>query len=182
MDECGQVAEFFGSFAESACRPRPAISTTVTPSAPVAARTHTRRRWMKSEPARPKIAVKAPISAQSLPGCWVTWKFAHSLMPLSKVMEPAPFGSFIVSPGSRRALTMLPFASLNCFIFEVSSWYTFCGMPASTPRLPWNPDSASTGKSSAGNWENMSPLPAPAKVGTKKAEKPSCSLVPGAFL
>lgn len=28
----------------------------------------------------------------------------------------------------------------------------------------------------------MSPLPAPAKVGTKKAEKPSCSLLPCAFL
>lgn len=100
---------------------------------------------MKSDPARPKIAVKAPTSAQSLPGCWVTWKPAHSLMSFSKVIEPAPFGSVMVSPGSSLFLRMSPLESLNCFISEVSSWYTFCGRPESTPRLPWYPLSASTG-------------------------------------
>lgn len=100
---------------------------------------------MNSEPASPRIAANAPASAQSLPGCWVTWKFAHSLMSLSKVIEPAPSGSFIVSPGRSRDLRISPLASLNCFMWAVSSWYTFCGRPASTPRLPWKPLSASTG-------------------------------------
>ncbi len=136
VHERGQVAEFLGSFADS-LRPSPAISTTVTPSSPVLARTQTRRRWMNREPARPTIAVSAPARAQVVPGCWTTWKPAHSLICLSKVIDPAPLGSFIVSPGSSWDLRMAPLAVLNCFRFLVSSWYTFCGMPELTPRSPW---------------------------------------------
>ena len=80
-----------GSFADS-LRPRPAISTTVTPSSPRTARTQTRRRWMNSEPTSPAMAAMAPASAQPLPGCWEIWKLAHSLISFSKVIEPAPSG------------------------------------------------------------------------------------------
>lgn len=69
-----------GSRADS-LRPRPAISTTVTPSAPRTARTHTRRRWMNSEPASPAMAATAPPSAHPLPGCCEIWKLAHSSVP-----------------------------------------------------------------------------------------------------
>lgn len=69
-----------GSFADS-LRPRPAISTTVTPSAPRTARTQTRRRWMNSDPASPAMAATAPPSAQPLPGCCEIWKLAHSSVP-----------------------------------------------------------------------------------------------------
>lgn len=109
-----------GTFADS-LRPSPAISTTVTPSGPATARTHTRRRWMNSDPARPRIAVIAPPSAHPLPGCWVTWKPAHSLTP-SKVIVPAPFGSVMDSPILRFSRTCAPSESLNPFSFDLSSW------------------------------------------------------------
>jgi hypothetical protein len=92
---------------------------------------------MKREPARPKIAVSAPARAQPVPGCWVTWKPAHSLICFSKVIEPAPFGSFMVSPGFRFSLRMLALGVLELLHVLLSSWYTFCGMPELTPRSPW---------------------------------------------
>lgn len=91
------------------------------------------------------MAASAPARAQPSPGWWVIWKLAHCLMSLSNVIDPAPFGSFMVSPGRSRVLSSSPFESVNFFILEVSSWYTFCGIPESTPRLPWYADSARTG-------------------------------------
>lgn len=99
------------------------------------------------------MAVRAPARAQPEPGCSVTWKPAHSLMSFSKVIEPAPFGSFMVSPGFRFSLSCLPLESLKPFMLVLSSWYTLCGRPESTPRSPWKASRFSTGLSSAGNCE-----------------------------
>lgn len=75
---------------------------------------------MNSEAARPSSAATAPVSARPLPGWWVILKLAQVLTPV-KVMEPSPFGSFIVSPGSIicASLRSLTLYCLRCFW---SSW------------------------------------------------------------
>ncbi len=78
-----------------------------------------------------------PASAQPLPGWRATWKPAHSLMSFSKVIEPAPFGSFMVSPGRRFSRSCAPLASLKPVRFFLFSWYTLCGRPEFTPSSPW---------------------------------------------
>lgn len=62
----------------------------------------------------------------------------------------------MVWPGLRLSLSWAPLASLYAFTCDLSSWYTLCGMPESTPRSPWNGVRFSTGLFSAGKVEAVS--------------------------
>ena len=137
----GGRAEALGSAANSSrntsgpLRDRPPTSTTVRPPLPSppagTARTQTRRRRTNSDRHRPSTMPTPASSATSLPGSWVTWKVAHSVVS-TKVRLPPPGSSQVSPAASLTGVVPSPIGSAGAVLDRVDR----LGAPESRPRSP----------------------------------------------